>query len=74
MLKTGNYIVKFFNRVGARLKDKEAIRETLMASRQQGAYVVKLAENSKSDREYIPTSFTVDLRVFNSLDNNNTWE
>lgn len=75
MINTGDYVIQFYNRVGARLKDREDKRDSLSSAKKQGTYITTLAASSKStEASYRPTSFTIDRRIFNSSDNEDTWE
>lgn len=62
VLKTGEYRITFYDKYGNRLKDFTETGTNVIKSQARG-YEVIASGNSLS-----PRSFTVDLRVFNSLD------
>lgn len=65
MLETGEYLIQFYNRVGARIKDISEVETTLTGAREAGEDTIILEEIYKDSRA---VSFTVDRRIFNSLD------
>lgn len=68
-LKTGDYIINFFNHYGARLKDLEQQAACLTQAQDQGHDSLVDPDTIKpEDRHYLPVSFVVDRRVYNSLD------
>lgn len=71
MIETGEYLVAFYNRYGGRLRNKESICTTFTGSVAKGRKVVAKSKGGKNHRA---CSFTVSRRLFNSLDNETTWE
>lgn len=68
-LKTGDYIIHFFNHYGARLKDLEKSARNLMEAQDRGHDSLADPDAIKpEDLHYLPVSFVVDRRVYNSLD------
>ncbi|WFP48536.1 hypothetical protein PL263_10465 [Methylomonas sp. EFPC3] len=69
-LKTGDYIIHYFNRYGARLKDLEQSAANLGMAQDIGNARLfdPAAIKDKDENHYLPTSFVVDRRVYNSLD------
>lgn len=68
--KTGDYIIHYFNRYGARLKDLEQSAASLGQAQDMGnARLFDPDEiKDRDENHYLPVSFVVDRRVFNSLD------
>lgn len=69
-LKTGDYIIHYFNRYGSRLKDLEQAAASLGQAQDMGNARLFDPESIKDrdENHYLPVSFVVDRRVFNSLD------
>ncbi len=69
-LKTGDYIFHYFNRYGARLKDLDQSAANLGQAQDMGnARLFDPDEiKDRDENHYLPVSFVIDRRVFNSLD------
>lgn len=64
---TGDYSIYFYNRVGAKIKHLTCeFSGGVIAARQIGDNVLN-GEDSP-DENFKPTSYAIDRRVFNSLD------
>lgn len=68
--KTGDYIIHYYNRYGGRLKDLEQSAANLSQAQDMGNARLFDPDQIKDQDEnhYLPVSFAVDRRVFNSLD------
>lgn len=67
IIKTGDYIIRYFNRYGARLKDLQDVAESQTAA--LAAAEARIQANRDFNGEhYLPASFAIDRRIFNSLD------
>lgn len=66
MMVTGEYSLRFYNRYGARLRDLDTSRRCLTEAIAAGTVVIE--EAVVKEDLYQPTSFTVDRRIYNSLD------
>lgn len=65
-LEAGEYNIKFYNRKGSLLRDHTRTGKCLTQSRESALNFIDLDDN-------IAVSFTIDRRVFNSLDNLGRW-
>jgi len=67
-LKTGDYIIHYYNRYGSRLKDLEQSATCLAMAQDLAAHRIDSANGDFHGEHYLPVSFVVDRRIFNSLD------
>lgn len=65
MIKAGQYIIQYYNRVGTKIKDLTGPSDTYTNSKEMGEETIALAEEGEDVK---PTSFTVDRRLYNSMD------
>lgn len=66
-VKTGDYIISYFNHYGARLKDLQDSAECLAMAEDKAESRLQVGDDYKREH-YIPVSYTIDRRVKNSLD------
>ncbi len=66
MIPTGNYEVVFYNRYGAKLRDLTTEQRCYTEARAFGVKVVR--ESEEPEDRLKPASYTVDRRLYNSLD------
>ena len=66
-VKTGDYIISYFNHYGARLKDLQDSAECLAMAEDKAENRLQAAGDFNGEH-YLPVSFTIDRRVKNSLD------
>lgn len=76
MIKTGDYIVQYYNRYGGRLRDLSTTAESLMASEQMGKDRCVTPQDgwTIAENHSQPVSFTVDRRILNSLESEGCWK
>lgn len=69
-IKTGDFIIHYFNRYGARLKDLEQTAANLSMAEDMGNARLYDPEQIKDrdENHYLPVSFVIDRRILNSLD------
>ncbi len=65
-LKTGDYKIEFYDEYGGKLRDHIEHRSCLADARKIGREII-------NDQATGAVSFSVDRRVFNSLDNLDKW-
>ena len=68
MLSTGHYRVCFYNKYGTLLKRKKLKQTSLVGAVFAGNKVLKNARKKFTDDMVVEVSFTVERRVYNSLD------
>lgn len=66
MIETGNYALTFYNRYGAKLKDLTQKQRCYTEARALGDRTIR--ECKETEDRLAPTSYTVDRRIYNSLD------
>jgi len=66
MTKTGNYIIQYYSDIGSKIKNLTETSNSLTDSIDMAEETI-IVEEAMS-KGVIPRSFTVDRRVFNSLD------
>ena len=66
MITTGNYEVVFYNRYGTKLKELSVEQRCYTEARALGVSTIQDSQE-KEDR-LKPSSYTVDRRLYNSLD------
>ncbi|QSB01998.1 hypothetical protein JWZ98_03280 [Methylomonas sp. EFPC1] len=69
-VKTGDYIIRYFNRYGARLKDLEDTATSYGLAEDTGNAQLFDPEQIKDrdENHFLPVSFVIERRIFNSLD------
>ena len=72
MPKTGQYRINYYNKYGSLLKGRKHTGENLHETKEKAElFLAKRAKKYKKhggDVSLVPVSYTVDRRVFNSLD------
>lgn len=68
MITTGNYQVIFYNRYGTKLKGLSIEQACYTEARNVGAETVR--DSKEKEGRLKPASYTVDRRLYNSLDTN----
>jgi hypothetical protein len=66
MIATGNYELIFYNRYGTKLKDLSVEQQSYTEAWLLG--IDSIRDSKETEDRLKPTSFTVDRRVYNSLD------
>ena len=66
MTKTGDYIIQYYSDIGSKIKNLTETSDSLTDSINMAEETIIVEE--AIGKEVIPKSFTVDRRVFNSLD------
>jgi len=68
-IKTGEYLIHYFNRYGLMLDFLHGYADSLVAAQDQGNNTLQGIGLTPADRDrFQPVSFVIDRRIFNSLD------
>jgi len=68
-IKTGDYIITYYNKYGAALKDLTDTAKSLEQAKDMGERrQFDVADISQTDTHHLPVAFTVDRRIHNSED------
>jgi hypothetical protein len=65
-IKTGDYIINYFNHYGARLKDLQDSAECLQFAQDKAES--RIVSGDFNGEHCMPVSYTIDRRIENSLD------
>jgi hypothetical protein len=67
--KTGDYIITFYNKYGAILKDLSETAKTLEQAKDMGERrQFNVDDISQDETHHLPVAFSVDRRIYNSGD------
>ena len=66
VLNTGEYLIKYYTRVGSKIPELTETALSIMAAKEMAEETIIIEEALNSGHN--PVSFTVDRRVYNSLD------
>ena len=65
--KTGEYLIKFYNKHGALLRDLTYLASNLEHAKDIGNLkIYDPGDISETEAHYLPTAFTIDRRIVNS--------
>jgi hypothetical protein len=65
-IKTGDYIINYYNHYGARLKDLQDTAECMAFAEDKAES--RIIDNDPNSEHCLPVSYTIDRRVKSSLD------
>lgn len=66
-VKAGDYIIHYYNKYGAHLRDMtESVSRLQQARDAANRRLFDVADISQQEQHYLPTAFTIDRRIDNS--------
>lgn len=66
-VKTGDYIIRFYNKYGAHIRDLDDSASCLQQARDTAnRRLFDESDISQQEHHYLPTAFTIDRRIDNS--------
>lgn len=65
-MRTGDYKINYYNRYGKRLKDFDDYAESIQDAKRKAFLLIESC--NINDEHSSPVSYSIDRRVFNSLD------
>jgi len=71
MIESGEHLIQFYTKKGAKIKDlTEVTSQGLIDAKEIAEETIIIEKALESEMQ--PASFTIDRRIFNSLDNQDT--
>ena len=72
MINTGEFVIGYYNHYGSRLKTLNQVCSNLVISHQIAKDFIQCDTNVKNqDEKMVACSYTLDRRIYNSLDRSN---